>query len=593
MTIWAGAAGSRQRFTGPLAHLRREVIQPGTLLGIGVAVVLAMLVMTPLVRLLASTLTADGLGAWRQIVASDLSRNLLWRPLSNTLALGLMVGIGATLTGGILAWLVVLTDVPGRRLLGGLAAIPFALPSFAVALAWEAVFRNDRVGGHVGILQNLGLSVPDWLAWGVVPVAATLTIHYYSLSFALVAAALASVHGDLLEAAEMTGASRRRVLGGIALPLVLPSVLAAGLLAFAEGVSNFAAPALLGLPVRFHTLSTRLYGALSIGQVERGFVLSVLLIGVSAALLSAGSRLIGGRRSFAVITGKGKRLVPLRFGMWRWPAFVAAFLFSVVTTIVPTAILLAASFLRQPGSVAGGLTGHYWIGASNPAIAQGQRGILRDAQFLQAAGTTVTLGLTVAAAATILGLMIGYAVTRGRLRWLSGLIGQLSYVPILIPGIALGGAFIAQFGRPIGPLPALYGTFALLVIAGAAYTLPFAGQSGRAAMTQVSGDLEESATMAGARLPRRLVAIFVPLVARSMIAGAVLVFVKIIRDLSLMVLLMTPATPLLSVVAFRYASEGFVQFANAITAVIVLLSVGATLLARRLQKATLPWMHHE
>ena len=46
------------------------------------------------------------------------------------------------------------------------------------------------------------------------------------------------------------------------------------------------------------------------------------------------------------------------------------------------------------------------------------------------------------------------------------------------------------------------------------------------------------------------------------VAGAVLVFVKIVRDLSLVVLLYTPATPLLSVVAFRYASEGFVQFAN-------------------------------
>ncbi|MBA3877776.1 MAG: iron ABC transporter permease, partial [Anaerolinea sp.] len=65
---------------------------------------------------------------------------------------------------------------------------------------------------------------------------------------------------------------------------------------------------------------------------------------------------------------------------------------------------------------------------------------------------------------------------------------------------------------------------------------------------------------------------------------------KMVRDLSLVVLLVTPATPLLSVVTFRYASEGFAQFANAITVIIAAISVGATLLARRLQGATQPWM---
>lgn len=62
------------------------------------------------------------------------------------------------------------------------------------------------------------------------------------------------------------------------------------------------------------------------------------------------------------------------------------------------------------------------------------------------------------------------------------------------------------------------------------------------------------------------------------------------RDLSLVVLLFTPTTPLLSVLAYRYASEGFTQFANAITIVILVISIAATLLANQLQAKSQPWL---
>src|SRR5690606_25521669 len=206
-----------------------------------------------------------------------MSAALFWQPLGGSLLVGLGTGVIATVIGAFLAWIVVMSDVPGRRVIGVLAAIPFALPSFAIALAWESVFRNDLIGGSTGLLFSLGVPVPDWLAWGPVPVILTLVAHYYSLSFVVIAAALANVGGDLVAAAELTGASRTRVAARIVIPAVTPAVLSGFLLAFAEGVSNFAVPALLGLPVRFQTLSTRLYGAISTGDAERGYVLSILL----------------------------------------------------------------------------------------------------------------------------------------------------------------------------------------------------------------------------------------------------------------------------------------------------------------------------
>lgn len=563
--------------------------RPGLWLGLGLALLLALLVLVPLFRILLVTVEGQGVDVWREVLTGRVARNLFWLPLRNTLVIGLLVGVGSSLVGGFLAWLVVLTDMPGRRLIGTLASLPFVIPSFAIALAWQVFFRNERVGGTIGLFAELGLSVPDWLAWGFVPIVLVLITHYFALSYMLISAGLASVGADMIEAAELTGAKRARILRDVTLPVVMPSILAGGLLAFAEGVGNFATPALLGLPVRFHTLSTRLYGMISTGQVERGYVLSILLIVIAAALLFAGNRYVSGRRSYATITGKGSRTRRFALGRWRWPLFGAALTICLFTTVLPGIALLFSSLSLKKGSVLSGLTLHYWLGASDPAVAQGQAGVLRNPQVLSALGTTIALGLAVALVAVLLGLLLGYATSRLKGGWLADVIGQLAYLPILIPGIALGAAYIALFGQPVGPLPALYGTFALLVIAGAAYNLPFSSQAGAAAMSQVSGELEEAARITGARFTRRLRDIFVPLTAPGLIAGGVLVFVKMVRDLSLVVLLYTPATPLLSVTAFRYANEGFLQFANAITMIIATISVLMTLLAQYVQGRSQPW----
>jgi iron(III) transport system permease protein len=563
--------------------------RPTTWLAAAVLAVLVVLVAMPLYGLVAATVQPDSLGSWTDVLASPLSANLFWEPLRNSLIVGLGTGLLASLLGGFLAWVVVMSDIPGRRIIGVLATIPFALPSFAIALAWESVFRNDRLGGNPGVLASLGVSVPDVLSWGVVPITLTLVAHYYSLSFVVVAAALSNVGGDLVAAAELTGASRLRIAVRISLPVVAPAILSGFLLAFAEGVSNFAVPALLGLPVRFQTLSTRLYGSISTGDTERGYVLSILLVVIAALVLWVGNRFTAGK-SFATITGKSSRPRRVSTGPWKWVLFTFSTLLVTATTIVPGLVLAISTLLRRTNSFDAGLTLHYWIGESDPAIAQGMRGVLRDPIALDALLSTVSLGISVALGATLVGLLAAYVVTRlKRAKVVTGSISLLSYVPFLIPGIAFGAAFIAQFGAPIGPFPALYGTFAILVVAGIAASLPFAFQTSRSALGQAAGDLEEAAVIAGAGTARRLRSIVFPLASRGVVSGGILVFVTMVRDLSLVVLLVTPATPLLSVMTYRYASEGFTQSANAITLVIAIVSVAATLLARRLQGTNQSW----
>jgi len=539
------------------------------------ALVLVGLVAAPLVTILAQTIYPSA-SAWGDVLASRLSQNLFWRPTFNTMVIGLGVAGGCVLLGGFLAWLVVMTDIPGRPVIAFMATLPFMIPSFATALAWGTVFRNGRVGGGGGLLEGWGFSVPDWLSWGITPTIIVLIAHYYALAFTVIAAALAAVNGDLVEAAQMTGASRKRILFGIVLPVVTPAIIAGGSLAFAGAVSNFAAPALLGLPVRMQTLSTRLFGMIEIGQTERGYVLAILLIGISAIFLGLGNRMLSGRRNFVTIGGKGA--VPRRttLGIARIPLTLIAWIICVLTTILPILLLVAASLAPSSLALFSEWTMHYWIGEANPAFARGQPGIFHNPQLISALTTTLILGASVALAANIIGTLIAVALTQQKVRVLSNVVSQLSFLPMLLPGIAFAAAYIALYGAPIGPLPALYGTKLLLGLALTAAMLPFAVQTGRATVAQISGDIDEAARMTGAGFFRRLGAITLPLAARGLVAGLLITFVNVIGDLAITILLYTPTSPLLAVLSYSYASDGFHQFANAVTLVILIISMLAT-----------------
>ncbi|MDK1389575.1 iron ABC transporter permease [Sinorhizobium sp. 8-89] len=564
--------------------LRSAFLMPAILMAI-----IAILVVAPLLRILLSTLTPEGLAAWETVLFSPLSTNLWWRPLLNTMALGFGVSIGCLLLGGFLAWLVILTDVPGRKALGLMATLPYMIPSFAAALAWGTVFRNARLGGSAGFFETSGLAIPDWLAWGLVPTAIVLIAHYYSLAYTIIAAALSSVGADLVEAGQMAGARRPRIFFGIILPVVTPALIAAGSLTFAGAVANFAAPALLGLPVRMQTLSTRLFGMIETGQNERGFVIALLLIAVSAAFLWLSDRIVSGRKAFITVTGKGGRTKRFPLGVWRWPLFGLALVVGLLTTVAPILILAASSLAPQSGALFSNWTLHFWIGEGGGAIAQGQAGIFRNPILLDALWNTIQLGLVVAFTTMLLGLALAYTIVHRRGSLLASVLSQLAFMPLLIPSIAFAAAYIALFGAPIGPMPSLYGTFALLVVAASAHNLPFAVQSGRSVLGQISADLEESARLTGAGLIRRLFAIIFPLAIRGLFAGAILVFVKMVRDLSLVVLLFTATSPVLSMVAYRYAAEGFMQFANAITLIILVVCLAASLIAHSLQNRVQKW----
>jgi iron(III) transport system permease protein len=117
-----------------------------------------------------------------------------------------------------------------------------------------------------------------------------------------------------------------------------------------------------------------------------------------------------------------------------------------------------------------------------------------------------------------------------------------------------------------------------------AKNLPFSARSGISSMLQVAGELEESALVAGASWAKRFWKIILPLTLTGSISGFILVFIATMRELSLIILLVTPTTRTLTTMTFRYVEQGYAQFADAIIVLIVFIVVAGEFIARRLGK---------
>ena len=251
--------------------------------------------------------------------------------------------------------------------------------------------------------------------------------------------------------------------------------------------------------------------------------------------------------------------------------------------LLPLLLLLWQTLMRYPGNYSfANLTSLFWVGPRGTEFAEGEAGILRNWQILGAAWNSVKLSVTVAFVTGILGLLAGYAVVKGRGTFLSKALEQLTFLPYLIPSIAFGAIYLSVFTHNWGPIPSLYGTFLLLVLVCTFKNLPFASRSGTSAMLQVGGELEEAASVAGAGWFRRFGKIILPLTLRGAMAGFILVFITTMRELSLIILLVTPKTRMLTTMTFRYLEQGYAQFANAITLLIAFLVLIGVWISRRM-----------
>lgn len=515
---------------------------------------------------------------WQRLLASKLSGKLLFQPLLNSLLIGFAVSFFAILLGSVLAWLMVRTDLPCKGFFSLAVIIPYMIPSWAKAQAWLTMFKTERIGGTPGFMTSLGISTPEWLAYGPIAIIIVLTLHYYAYAYLLVSAALNSINSELEEMGEIQGAGKARILRNITLPLVLPAMLSAIILTFSKAIGTFGVINYLGSKVNFVTLSSQLYSNNKSQNTQTAFAMAIIMIAIASISVFINQKLIGSRKSYATIGGKGGRSTLLRLGGAKPVITVILFIFFAVGIILPIVILVIDSFMLQEGNYSlSNFTTYYWVGdGSNKDIMEGVPGIFRNSQFINALVNSLKLTFVNGIFGTLFGQMIGYICAKGRGKFHGKLVEQLVFIPYLIPSIAFGGIYLSMFSTPktlfgVTLVPSLYGTFALLTLTSVVKHLPFASRAGTSNMLQIGAELEEAAEIDGAGFFKRFVRIVFPLSKGGFMSGFMLIFVSIMKELDLIVLLMTPKTSTLPYLAFQYQENNSPQASNCVA--IVMFSI--------------------
>ena len=574
-------------------QIKAVVTNPYNIIVLIAVVLLVYLIVLPLLDMIATTfelaqrdIRAVGGGKagdftlyyWQRLLASELSWTMLIKPLINSLVIGVCVSVCAILLGSILAWLMVRSDLPFKKFFSLAVIIPYMIPSWCKSQAWLSMFKTARLGGAPGFMASLGLDVPEWLAYGPVAIIIVLTLHYYAYTYLLVSSALNSINSELEEMGEIQGAGKAMILRKITLPLVLPAILSAVILTFSKAIGTFGTINYLGSPVQYYTLSSQLYMNINSRDTQTGFAMAILMIIIASIAVFVNQKLIGSRKSYATIGGKGGRSTLIGLGKVGRPVITAAlFVFFAVGIIMPIVILVMESFMLKEGIYSlDNFTLHYWIGESNPQIMEGLPGIFKNDEFINSLFNSLRLTLVNGVFGTIFGQLLGYITAKGRGRLHGKLVEQLVFIPYLIPSVAFGGIYLSMFSQPqqifgVTLVPALYGTFALLTLVSVVKHLPFAARAGTSNMLQISGELEEAATIEGAGFFRRFVKIVFPLSKGGFISGFMLIFVSIMKELDLIILIMTPTTSTLPYLAFRYQNGNSPQASNCVA--IVMFSI--------------------
>jgi len=532
------------------------------------------LVLTPLCLLLALPVLGV-LGAWFSLDAAALAvlrhqwQTVMPEYALQSAGLALFVGLGVMTLGSATAALVTLFDFRGRRFFEWALLLPLAMPAYVLAYAWTDALQ---FGGplQTSLREAFGWRGALWpdvrSFWGAVVL---FVLCLYPYVYLLVRAALGERAVRLMEAARLLGAPMRRRVLQVALPMARPAIAAGTALALMETLADYGVGAYFGLS----TFSTGIYKAwLVMNDGTAAAQLAAVLLLVVAALLLAertAQRKLRFAASRAGATSAEARptvlrggaavaawavcglpvllgfLLPVlwlarmlwqeasfsefglplaRFADWAW----ASFRLAGGAALAATALALALGFaLRQSGGPGGGMSGGGSGGTSGRMagrVTGGMAGRIFGGGLLRPAARVLSLGYAVPGAVIAIGILIPAG-------WL-----QSRWPEAGIATLVTGSVF--------GLLYAYLVRFSAVAL-----------QSVEAGYARVPASIDETARMLGSGPLRLFVQLHLPLLQRSALAAALLVFVDVMKELPATLVLRPFGSDTLAVVAYNFARD--------------------------------------
>ena len=475
----------------------------------------------------------------------------------------------------VIAWVVIRTNAPCRRLLELITVVPNIMPPLLIAVAWTLLLNPSTGVINILVMKVFGLSSAPFNVYSMGGMIFVEGLILTPLAFLIIAAALSSMDPSLEESARMSGSTHLRVVGRVTLPLVRPAILAAATLNFVRAIESFDTPAILALPARLDVFTSKIYKeALDAfppnHNLAASYAMSLLVI--TLGLVYVYRLMIRRAERFATVTGKGFRPALIDLGRSRYLAAAIAAGILVLLVVFPFLILLLTSLLPYfPMPLDEALT---LLTAKHYAT------IVSDERVWTAMGNSLFLAVVGATLCMLLASLTAYITVKttivGR-----GIIEGLSFLPFAFPGTALGIGLLWAYVR--FPIPVI-ATIWILLIGYVTRFLPYGLRSMTATIVQIHRELEEASQISGGGFAVTFRKILLPLMKPGFLGGWILLATIFIREFSLSVFLYTPASEPMGPLLYHLWLDGLHRRMAALGVVVTLLSTGLVMVAMRLAR---------
>ncbi len=519
---------------------------------------LAVFFFYPLVLVILRSFAAEGrfdltplLTIWAETYFRRALWFTVWQATAST-ALTLALGLPA-------AFVFARYRFPGKRLVQALTTIPFVLPAMVVSAAFMALlgprgWLNELLMALFGLPRSpIRLQQTIWLI---------LIAHaFYNTSVVvrLVGGFWAHLDRKLTDAARVLGGSRWRVFFEITLPLLLPAIIAAGLLVFLFCFTSFGVILILGGP-QFATLEVEIYRqAVTLFRLSDAAVLSLVQMGLTFVIMAVYSR--AQTRAAVPLNVRSAEETALPAITWPGKAFVGLTVGGLLLFLAVPLFSLALKSLALP----------------DPLRFYRELFMNRSSSiFYIPPGLAIRNSLLFATLATGLSLVLGtltataLARSRGALgRWLDPIV----LLPLGASAVTLGFGYILAFGRP--PLD-LRASPVLVPFAHTLVAFPFVVRTLLPALRGLNPRWSEAATILGAAPWRAWREIDLPIIGRALLVAAVFAFTVSMGEFGATLLIARPEFPTMPVAIFRLLSQpGALNYGQALAMSTLLMLVCA------------------
>jgi sulfate transport system permease protein len=237
-----------------------------------------VLVLLPAAALLSQASTGGTAAIWREVSTPEAVAAIKL----TLIAAAIVVAINA-LFGTLIAWVLVRDEFPGKRIVGALIDLPFALPTVVAGVVLLALYGK---GGPLGV--DIAFT----------RAAVGMALLFVTLPFVVrsVQPVLLELDGSMEEAAASLGGGQLTVFRRIVLPNLVPAIVSGVALSFARAVGEFGSIVLISgnLPFKTEVGSVYIFSQIQDENLPAAAAVSVVLL--LCALLVLGALTFATRR---------------------------------------------------------------------------------------------------------------------------------------------------------------------------------------------------------------------------------------------------------------------------------------------------------